>query len=190
MSAEKDQDYFCEGTAEEIINALCAVSGLRVASRSASFQLKNRAVDSREVGRLLNVQSFLEGSVRKSGDRLRITSQLINAADGFHLWSQTFERKVEDIFTIQEEIARHIVDALRVKLLPSDASRIKRHGTGDPAAYDLYLRGRQLLHKEKEAEQRAAVELFRRAIALDPKFAHAHAGLADVLARLLRQRVR
>ncbi len=188
MSAEKDQDYFCEGTAEEIINALCAVSGLRVASRSASFQLKNRAVDSQEVGRLLNVQSFLEGSVRKSGDRLRITSQLINAADGFHLWSQTFERKVEDIFTIQEEIARHVVAALRVKLLPSDASRIKRHGTGDTAAYDLYLRGRQLLHKEKEAEQRAAVELFRRAIALDPTFAHAHAGLADVLARLLRQR--
>ena len=188
MSAEKDQDYFCEGTAEEIINALCAVSGLRVASRSASFQLKNRAVDSREVGRLLNVQSFLEGSVRKSGERLRITAQLINTADGFHLWSQTFERKVEDIFTIQEEIARHVVDALRVKLLPSDASRIKRHGTGDTAAYDLYLRGRQLLHKEKEAEQRAAVELFRRAIALDPAFAHAYAGLADVLARLLRQR--
>ena len=189
MSAEKDQDYFCEGTAEEIINALCAVSGLRVASRSASFQLKNRAVDSREVGRLLNVQSFLEGSVRKSGERLRITSQLINTADGFHLWSQTFERKVEDIFTIQEEIARHVVEALRVKLLPSDASRIKRQGTGDTAAYDLYLRGRQLLHKEKEAEQRAAVELFRRAIALDPTFAHAYAGLADVLARLLRQRL-
>jgi len=188
MSAGKDQDYFCEGTAEEIINALCSVSGLRVASRSASFRLKNSALDSREIGRLLNVQSFLEGSVRKSGDRLRITAQLINAADGFHLWSQTFERNAEDIFAIQEEIARHIVDALRVKLLSADASRIKRHGTQSAPAYDFYLRGRQLLHKEKETEQRASVELFRRAIQLDPAFAHAQAGLADVLARLLRQR--
>jgi TolB-like protein len=101
MSAEKDQDYFCEGTAEEIINALCGVSGLRVASRSASFQLKNRAVDAHEVGRLLNVGSFLEGSVRKAGDRMRITAQLINVKDGFHHWSQTFDRRVEDIFAVQ-----------------------------------------------------------------------------------------
>src|SRR4029079_10261982 len=93
-----------------------------------------------------------------------------------------------DVFTIQEEIARHIVDALRIKLLAADATRIKRRGTHNAAAYDFYLRGRQLLHKEKEMEQRAAVELFRRAIALDPTFAHAQAGLADVLARLMRQR--
>jgi adenylate cyclase len=188
MSPDKDQDYFCEGTAEEIINALCSVNGLRVASRSASFQLKNRSVDSREVGRLLNVQSFLEGSVRKSGDRLRITAQLINVTDGFHLWSQTFDRKVQDIFAVQEEIARHVVEALRVKLLTSDAQRLKRVGTQNNEAYDFYLRGRHLLHKEKEAEQRAAVELFRRAIGLDPQFAYAQAGLADSLARLLRER--
>jgi TolB-like protein/Tfp pilus assembly protein PilF len=188
MSPAKDQDYFCEGTAEEIINALCAVSGLRVASRSASFQLRNRALQPREVGQLLNVQSFLEGSVRKAGDRLRITAQLINAEDGFHLWSQTFDRGVDDIFAVQEEIARHIVEALRVKLLDADASRLKRRGTKHAAAYDLYLRGRQLLNKEKEAEQRAAVEMFREAIRLDPKFADAHAGLADVLTRLMRHR--
>jgi TolB-like protein/Tfp pilus assembly protein PilF len=189
MSAEKDQDYFCEGTAEEIINALCGVSGLRVASRSASFQLKNRTMSSQEVGQLLNVESFLEGSVRKSGNRLRITTQLINAADGFHLWSHTFDRTIEDIFAIQEEIARHIVSALRVRLLDSDNSRIKRHGTRNTEAYDFYLRGRQLLNKEKEAEQRAAVELFKHAITLDPAFANAYAGLADVLARLMRQRL-
>lgn len=188
MSEAKDQDYFCEGTAEEIINALCGVNGLRVASRSASFQLKNRALQPREVGQLLNVQSFLEGSVRKAGDRLRITAQLINAADGFHLWSQTFDRGVEDIFAVQEEIARQIVDALRVRLLDADASRLKRRGTKNAAAYDLYLRGRQLLNKEKEAEQRAAVEMFREAIRLDPKFADAHAGLADVLTQLMRRR--
>jgi TolB-like protein len=188
MSPAKDQDYLCEGMAEEIINALCSVGGLRVASRSASFQLKDRASDAREVGRLLNVQSFLEGSVRKAGDRLRITAQLINVADGFHLWSQTFDRNLEDIFAVQEEIARHIVAALRVNLLEADASRLKRRGTRNLAAYEHYLRGRQLLNKEKEAEQRAAVERFREAIRLDPAFADAYAGLADVLTQLLRQR--
>lgn len=189
MSPEKNQDYFCEGTAEEIIDALCAVTGLHVASRSASFQLKNRAVDAREVGRLLNVHAFLEGSVRKSDDRLRITAQLIDVGHGGHLWSQSFDRKVEDIFSVQEDIARHVVAALRVNLLDADSSRLKRRGTRNAAAYELYLRGRQLLNQEKEAENRAAVEVFREAIRLDPNFADAHAGLADVLTQLLRQRV-
>ena len=189
MSPEKNQDYFCEGTAEEIIDALCAVTGLHVASRSASFQLKNRAVDAREVGRLLNVHAFLEGSVRKSDDRLRITAQLIDVGHGGHLWSQSFDRKVEDIFSVQEDIARHVVAAMRVNLLDADSSRLKRRGTRNAAAYELYLRGRQFLNKEKEAENRAAVEVFREAIRLDPNFADAHAGLADVLTQLLRQRV-
>ena len=188
MSAEKDQEYFCDGIAEEIINALCGVNGLRVASRSASFQLKNKPVGCHEVGRLLNVQSFLEGSVRKAGDQMRITAQLIKVSDGFHLWSQTFDRKVADIFAVQEQIARHIVEALSVQLLAEDVSRLNRQGTHNFAAYDFYLRGRQLLNKEKETEQRAAVELFRESIRLDPAFAHAHAGLADVLTRLLRLR--
>ena len=189
MSPEKNQDYFCEGTAEEIIDALCAVTGLHVASRSASFQLKDRAVDAREVGRLLNVHAFLEGRVRKSDDRLRITAQLIDVGHGGHLWSQSFDRKVEDIFSVQEDIARHVVAAMRVNLLDADSSRLKRRGTRNAAAYELYLRGRQLLNKEKEAENRAAVEVFREAIRLDPNFADAHAGLADVLTQLLRQRV-
>lgn len=189
MSPEKNQDYFCEGTAEEIIDALCAVTGLHVASRSASFQLKDRAVDAREVGRLLNVHAFLEGSVRKSDDRLRITAQLIDVGHGGHLWSQSFDRKVEDIFSVQEDIARYVVVAMRVNLLDADSSRLKRRGTRNAAAYELYLRGRQLLNKEKEAENRAAVEVFREAIRLDPNFADAHAGLADVLTQLLRQRV-
>jgi adenylate cyclase len=189
MSPEKNQDYFCEGMAEEIIDALCAVTGLHVASRSASFQLKNRAVDAREVGRLLNVHAFLEGSVRKADDRLRITAQLIDVGHGGHLWSQSFDRKVEDIFSVQEDIARHVVAAMRVNLLEADSSRLKRRGTRNAAAYELYLRGRQLLNKEKEAENRAAVEVFREAIRLDPSFADAHAGLADVLTQLLRQRV-
>jgi adenylate cyclase len=188
MSAQKDQDYFCEGMAEEIINALCALSGLRVASRLASFNVRDRAADPREVGRLLNVQTFLHGSVRKAENRLRITAQLIKIADGFNLWSQTFDRNLEDIFAVQEEIARQVVAALRVKLLASDASRLERRGTKNAAAYEHYLRGRQLLHKEKETEQRAAVELFREAIRLDPSFADAHAGLAVVLTQLFRHR--
>jgi TolB-like protein/Flp pilus assembly protein TadD len=188
MSPQKDQDYFCEGMAEEIINALCALSGLRVASRLASFGVRDRAADPREVGRLLNVQTFLHGSVRKSENRLRITAQLIKVADGFNLWSQTFDRKLEDVFSVQEEIARQVVAALRVKLLASDASRLERRGTRNTAAYEHYLRGRQLLNKEKEAELRAAVELFREAIRLDPSFADAHAGLADTLTQLFRQR--
>jgi TolB-like protein/cytochrome c-type biogenesis protein CcmH/NrfG len=188
MSPEKNQDYFCEGMAEEIINALCALSGLRVASRLASFQLRDRAADTREVGRLLNVQTFLHGSVRKAENRLRISANLIKATDGFHLWSQTFDRKLEDVFAVQEEIARQVVAALRVKLLASDASRLERRGTKNAAAYEHYLRGRQLLNKEKEMELRAAVELFREAIRLDPSFADAHAGLADVLTQLFRQR--
>jgi adenylate cyclase len=188
MSPEKNQDYFCEGMAEEIINGLCAVSGLRVASRLASFNVRDRTADPREVGRLLNVQTFLHGSVRKSENRLRITAQLIKVADGFNLWSQTFDRKLEDVFAVQEEIARQVVASLRVDLLASDASRLQRRGTTNAAAYEHYLRGRQLLNKEKEMEQRAAVELFRQAIRLDPSFADAHAGLADVLTQLLRQR--
>jgi TolB-like protein/Flp pilus assembly protein TadD len=188
MSPEKNQDYFCEGMAEEIINGLCAVSGLRVASRLASFNVRDRTADPREVGRLLNVQTFLHGSVRKSENRLRITAQLIKIADGFNLWSQTFDRKLEDVFAVQEEIARQVVASLRVNLLASDASRLQRRGTKNAAAYEHYLRGRQLLNKEKEMEQRAAVELFRQAIRLDPSFADAHAGLADVLTQLLRQR--
>ena len=188
MSPEKNQDYFCEGMAEEIINGLCAVSGLRVASRLASFNVRDRTADPREVGRLLNVQTFLHGSVRKSENRLRITAQLIKVADGFNLWSQTFDRKLEDVFAVQEEIARQVVASLRVNLLASDASRLQRRGTKNAAAYEHYLRGRQLLNKEKEMEQRAAVELFRQAIRLDPSFADAHAGLADVLTQLLRQR--
>jgi TolB-like protein/cytochrome c-type biogenesis protein CcmH/NrfG len=188
MSPEKNQDYFCEGMAEEIINALCAMSGLRVASRLASFQLRDRAADTREVGRLLNVETFLHGSVRKADERLRISAQLIKVSDGFNLWSQTFDRKLEDVFAVQEEIARQVVAALRVKLLASDTSRLERRGTKNAAAYEHYLRGRQLLNKEKETELRAAVELFREAIRMDPSFADAHAGLADVLTQLFRQR--
>ena len=183
MSPARDQGYFCEGAAEEIINALASVRGLRVASRSGSFQFRGRAFDNREVARVLQVRAVLDGSVRKSGDRVRVAAQLVGA-DGVQLWSETFDRRLEDIFAIQEEIARATVRALRVTLLADDDARLERRGTANPASYEHYLRGRQLMRREKNTEQRSAAEFFREAIRLDPAFAEAHASLASVLAHL------
>jgi adenylate cyclase len=118
LSPGRDQEYFCEGIAEEIINSLCFVRGLRVASRTSSFQFKDRRTDVREIGRNLGVTAVLEGSVRKSGDRVRITAQLINAADGYHHWSESFDRRLDDVFEIQSEIARQLVRALSLTLTP------------------------------------------------------------------------
>ena len=181
MSPDRDQGYFCEGTAEEIINALAGVQGLRVASRSGSFQFKDRSLDNREVARRLQVRAVLDGSVRKAGDRVRVAAQLVGG-DGALLWSETFDRRLEDIFAIQEEIARATVRALRVTLLASDAARLERRGTTNLAAYEFLLRGRQLMRREKAAEHRSAVELFREAVRLDPEFAEAYAALASVIA--------
>ncbi len=181
MSPAKDQDYFCEGTAEEIISALNSVRGLRVASRSGSFQFKQRAIDSREIGRLLNVRAVLDGSVRKAGDRVRVVAQLVNASDGTLLWSETFDRRLEDIFAIQDEIARSTAQALRVALVETGAHRLMHAPTRNLAAYDFFLRGRQLARREKETEYRSAAELFRQAVRLDPGFALAHANLGSVL---------
>ncbi len=183
MSSDRDQDYFCEGTAEEIITALGAVRGLRVASRSSSFQFKQRSVDSREIGRLLNVRAVLDGSVRKAGERVRVAAQLVSATDGSLLWSATFDRRLEDIFAIQDEIARCTAQALRVALVETGAHRLPHVPTRNLAAYDFFLRGRQLARREKEAEFRSAAELYRQAVRLDPAFALAHASLAIVLSQ-------
>ena len=157
--------------------------GSRVASRSGSFQFKDRAVDNREVARLLSVRAVLDGSVRKAGERVRVAAQLV-AADGALLWSETFDRLLQDIFAIQEEIARATVRALRLTLLEGDAARLERRGTEILAAHEFFLRGRQLMRREKTTEQRSAAEFFREAIRLDPRFAEAHAGLASVLAHM------
>jgi adenylate cyclase len=183
MSSGRDQGYFCEGAAEEIINALAGVRGLRVASRSGSFQFKDRVVDNREVARLLQVRAVLDGSVRKAGERVRVAAQLV-AADGALIWSETFDRRLEDIFAIQEEIARATVRALRLTLLEDDAARLERRGTTNLAAHEFFLRGRQLMRREKATEQRSAAEFFREATRLDPQFAEAHAALASVRAHV------
>ncbi len=179
MSREKDQAYFCDGIAEEIINALCRVQGLRVASRTGSFQFKDTAADLREIGNRLRVESVLEGSVRKSDSRLRITVQLIEAARGFHLWSESYDREFHDVFAIQQEIAHSVVKALRVTLSPQEKGALAEVPTSEVQAYDYYLRGRSFYYRYGRHDIEFALQLFSRAIELDSGYALAHAGLAD-----------
>ncbi len=185
LSEAKDQDYFCDGLAEEILNALTAVNGLRVASRTSSFRFRDGSIDAREIGRALNVAAIMEGSVRKVGQRIRVTAQLIDAGNGYHLWSENFDRAQEDIFAIQEEIARSIVRALRVKLKTPEVLDLGRYAPRDLSAYDFYLRGRQMQVMKSTGTWEMAPEMFRRAIEIDPEYAQAHAGLADALVHLL-----
>lgn len=185
LSEAGDQDYFCDGLAEEILNALTRVRGLRVASRTSSFRFRDGATDAREIGRVLNVGAIMEGSVRKAGERIRVTAQLIDAGNGYHLWSENFDRKLEDVFAIQEEIARNTVDAIRPSLEGPLQLDLQRYAPRDMRAYDFYLRGRQLEGRTTIVSWYEAPQMFRRAIELDPGYAHAHAGLADALVELL-----
>lgn len=182
LSPGHDHEYFCDGIAEEIINALCCVRGLRVASRTSSFQFKGRAADVREIGRALGVGAVVEGSVRRSGERVRISAQLVNAADGYHLWSESFDRGLEDVFATQSEIAQKLLNALRLKLTPQESDLLDRGGTRNPEAYDLYLRGLALVREGGDTSLPQAARLFELAIDADPQFAQAHAGLANALA--------
>ena len=179
MSREKDQGYFCEGIAEEIINALCRIQGLRVASRTGSFQFKDLSADLREIGNRLRVETVLEGSVRKSDNRLRITVQLVEAARGFHLWSESYDRELRDVFAIQQEIARNVVRALRVTLSPKEKGALAEVPTSHVQAYDYYLKGRSFYYRYGRNDIEFALQLFSRAVELDPEYALAHAGLAD-----------
>jgi adenylate cyclase len=189
LSEGHDQDYFCEGLAEEILNALASISGMRVASRTSSFRFRDSTTDARDIGRALNVAAIMEGSVRKAGDHVRVTAQLVDAGNGYHLWSENFDRKLEDIFAIQEEIARSVARALRVTLRKPDVLDMGRNAPADVRAYEFYLRGRQMQALKSTVTWRSAPEMFRRAIELDPNYAQAHAGLADALVGLLLWRL-
>jgi TolB-like protein/cytochrome c-type biogenesis protein CcmH/NrfG len=179
MSPGRDQEYFCDGIAEEIINALCCIRELRIASRTSSFQFKGRAADVREIGRALGVGAVLEGSLRKAGERVRINAQLVSSADGYHLWSESYDRDLSDVFAIQTEIAQKLVGALRVTLSRQERELIERRGTSNAEAYDLYLRGQADLRDLTDTGTVAAAEYFRAAIHRDDRFAQAHAGLAN-----------
>ena len=183
MSADPEQAYFCDGIAEELISALSRVKGLSVAARTSTFQLKGQSLDVRQIAERLNVQTVLEGSVRKAGNRLRITAQLINARDGFQIWSDRYDRTMDDVFAIQDEIARAITTGLEVTLARSSSGAIVKRGTENLEAYNLYLQGRYLMNRLSAnlyESMREAIACFDRAIALDPAFAPAHASLAEV----------
>jgi len=184
MSPGRDQDYLCEGLAEELINALTHIDGLRVASRTASFQFRSQGADIRAVGQHLGVETLLEGSVRKSESRLRVTVQLVEVGSGYHRWSQRFDRTLDDVFVIQDEIAESVVTALRGTVLSQrERQSIIRPQTG-VAAYEYYLRGRQHLPPMAQPDLEKAAELFGRAIEQDPNYGPAFAGLAMVHATL------
>ena len=179
MSADAENEYFTDGMAEEIINALSKIQSLRVASRTASFAFKGKSEDIAEIGRKLKVSTFLEGSVRKMGNRLRITAQLVNVADGYHLWSERYDREMEDIFAIQDEISQAIVVALRVILSEGEKKQIEKARAVNVQAYDYYLRGRQYFHQLRRKSLEYARQMFAKAIEIDPEYARAHAGVAD-----------
>ncbi len=179
MSAEKDQGYFCDGIAEEILNDLAHIKGLNVASRTSSFAFKDRAEDIRVIGRKLGVDTVLEGSVRKAGNHLRITAQLVSAADGYHLWSESYDRKLKDVFAIQDEIAHSIVQSLEVGLSDTEKRLLTRVPTRNVEAYDFYVRGRQFFYQAKRKSIEYAIDMFSRATKKDRGYALAYAGVAD-----------
>jgi adenylate cyclase len=178
MSADKDQEYFCDGLAEELLNMLAKIEGLRVIARTSSFSFKGKDVKIAIIGKELNVESILEGSVRKAGEKVRITTQLIKVSDNSHLWSETYDRRLDDIFTVQEEISRQVVDALKVTLLAEDESELAGRPTENIQAYDLYLVGLHHLNQRTEVSYQKAVDYFTQAIELEPDFALAYSWLA------------
>ena len=180
MSAAKDQDWFCDGIAEEILNALTPLKGLRVAARTSAFSFKGKGDDLRTIGEKLNVTTVLEGSVRRAGDRVRITVQLSDVANGFQLWSERYDRELKDIFDVQDEIAKAIVERLRVTLVGGKDDRLVEQATTNIEAYQLYLKGRALVDR-RGASVPAGLDLLRRAVELDPGYSLAWAGVADAL---------
>ena len=180
MSAAKDQDWFCDGIAEEILNALTPLKGLRVAARTSAFSFKGKGDDLRTIGEKLNVTTVLEGSVRRAGDRVRITVQLSDAANGFQLWSERYDRELKDVFDVQDEIAKAIAERLKVTLTGSNEDRLVEQATTNIEAYQLYLKGRALVDR-RGASVPPGLHLLRAAVELDPGYALAWAGIADAL---------
>jgi serine/threonine protein kinase/Tfp pilus assembly protein PilF len=179
MSADPENEYFADGMAEEIINALSRIQSLRVASRTSSFAFKGKNEDIGEIGRKLKVSTVLEGGVRKMGNKLRITAELVNVADGYHLLSERYDREIEDVFEIQDDISQAIVKALRVILSEGEKKAIENKPRTNIQAYDYYLRGRQFFHQLRRRSLEYARQMFNKAIELDPEYALAYTGVAD-----------
>lgn len=184
MSGDPENEYFSDGIAEEILNLLVKLPQIRVASRSSSFVFKGEKVDMAGVAERLGVGTVLEGSVRRAGDRVRITAQLIEVATDSHLWSETYDRELKDVFAIQDDIARSIVAALEVTLTPRDRRALQYVATQDTKAYDYYLRGRRYFYEFTRRQFHNAIRMFKKAIEQDPNFALAYAGMADAYSLL------
>jgi len=186
LTNDPDQEYFCDGMAEELISALARVKGLAVVSRTSAFQFKGSPIDVREIGERLDVRTVLEGSVRRAGNRLRISVQLVNVTDGFHIWSERFDRTVDDVFLIQDEIARSITESLRVTLTRPATGVMVKPPTSNLDAYHLYLRGRFLMNKFADlyGSLTGARKCFEQAVDLDPMYSAAYAGLSEVCTAL------
>ncbi|MCB2204016.1 tetratricopeptide repeat protein [bacterium] len=178
MSTDPENEYFSDGITEEIINALVKVDGLRVTSRTSSFAFKGRNEDIRSIGEQLGVNSILEGSVRKAGNRVRVTAQLINSSDGYHVFSEVYDRRLEDIFEVQDELSRRIANLLRERFLGEDKPLVRKH-TDNMEAYNTYLRGVHSWNQWSHAAVREAIRLFEHAIELEPEFSLAYSGLAS-----------
>jgi TolB-like protein/Tfp pilus assembly protein PilF len=175
---DPNQEYFSDGITEEIINNLAQIPGLKVTSRTSSFQFRNHQTDIKHIGDILGVATILEGSVRKADNRIKVTAQLVSADDGFHLWSNTYERELDDIFDIQEELSRSIVEALELQITTPNISG-HHQTTLSLDAYNLYLQGRYFWNKRNEMGMKKSVEFFEQALKLDPGYSMAYVGLAD-----------
>ena len=186
LSAERDQEHFSDGVAEEILNALSKVGGLHVPARTSCFAFRGANVDAREIGKRLGVETLLDGSIRKAGKRVRISVQLIDANNGYQLWSERFDREIEDIFAIQDEIARSVLESLGLALTEREKFRFLKPSTANIEAYEFYLRGRKLYHKWTRQSVAFARQMFERAVKIDPSFAAAWAGLANTYVDLFR----
>jgi TolB-like protein/Tfp pilus assembly protein PilF len=179
MNAEKDSDYFCAGITEDIITDLSKIKELKVVSRTDVLPFRNKEVNMRQVGEALRVNYILEGSVRKAGNRIRINAQLISLRDGYHLWAERFDRLVEDIFDLQNEVSQKIVDALKISLSETERQLLTQKPTDDLRAYDFYMRGRELLYLKGRRNTESAIQMFQNAVAIDPSFASSYAGLGE-----------
>jgi len=184
LSPDKDQEYFCDGLAEELINRLTKVENLRIPARASAFSFKGKDKDFREIGEKLNVEMVLDGSVRKAGKRLRITVQLVNVADGFPIWSERYERDLEDTFTLWDEISLAIVDKLKIELLGEERTKLTKRYTDNLEAYNLYVQGRYFWNKRTEEGLKKAIDYFEQALKLDPRYALAFTGIADAYSML------
>jgi len=186
LSADPDNEYFTDGLTEELINALANVEGLRIPARTSVYALKGTNLDVQEIGSRLGVDNILEGSVRKAGDKLRISAQLIKVSDGFNLWSETYDREFSDVFVIQDEIADNIVEALQLTLSPMEKQALRAERTTDFKAYEYYLRGRGHYRRRTREDFESARKMFSKAIEIDPGYALAWAGMADTYTEFWR----